>query len=85
MADIPATTIKARTDLCGDKLVPDKNTRALTLLAGGSRQSRWRMTSCNVSMNQWQPRETVQKSAETLGWKVNRIKTDDGGYQIRGI
>jgi hypothetical protein len=36
-------------------------------------------------MNQWQPRETVQKSAETLGWKVNRIKTDDGGYQIRGI
>lgn len=40
---------------------------------------------CNVSMNQWQSREAVQKSAEARGWKVSRIKIDDGCYQIRGI
>jgi len=39
---------------------------------------------CNVSMNQWQSREAVQKSAEARGWKVSRIKIDDGCYQIRG-
>lgn len=40
---------------------------------------------CNVSMNQWQTREAVQKSAEARGWKVSRIKIDDGCYQIKGI
>ena len=40
---------------------------------------------CNVPMNQWQSREAVQKSAEAHGWKVSRIKIDDGCYQIRGI
>ncbi|ACI92012.1 hypothetical Cytosolic Protein [Afipia carboxidovorans OM5] len=40
---------------------------------------------CNVPMNQWQSREAVQKSAEAHGWKVDRIKIDDGCYQIRGI
>ena len=40
---------------------------------------------CNVSMSQWQSREAVQKSAEARGWKVDRIKIDDGCYQIRGI
>ncbi len=38
---------------------------------------------CNVPMNQWQSREAVQKSAEAHGWKVSRIKIDDGCYQIR--
>lgn len=40
---------------------------------------------CNVPMNQWQSREAAQKSAEARGWKVSRIKIDDGCYQIRGI
>jgi hypothetical protein len=40
---------------------------------------------CNVAMDQWQPREAVQTMAEARGWKVSRIKIDDGCYQIRGI
>lgn len=36
-------------------------------------------------MSQWQPREAVQKMAEARGWQVNRIRIDDGCYQIRGI
>lgn len=40
---------------------------------------------CHVSMDQWQSREAVQKMAEALGWQVDRIKIDDGCYQIRGL
>lgn len=40
---------------------------------------------CHAPMDQWQPREAVQKMAEAKGWKVSRIKIDDGCYQIRGI
>jgi hypothetical protein len=39
---------------------------------------------CQVPMNQWQPREAVQKMAEARGWKVSRIKIDDGCYEIKG-
>lgn len=40
---------------------------------------------CHVPMDQWQSRDVVQKMAEARGWKVGRIKIDDGCYQIRGI
>jgi hypothetical protein len=40
---------------------------------------------CHVPMDQWQPREAVQKMAAARGWQVSRIKIDDGCYQIRGI
>lgn len=40
---------------------------------------------CHVPMDQWQSREAVQKMAEARGWKVDRIKIDDGCYQIRGL
>ncbi|MFA7412862.1 MAG: PepSY domain-containing protein [Rhizobium sp.] len=38
---------------------------------------------CNVPMADWQPRNVVQKMAEYRGWVVQRIKTDDGCYEIR--
>ena len=37
---------------------------------------------CAVPMTDWQPREAVAKLAETSGWKVRRIKIDDGCYEI---
>lgn len=40
---------------------------------------------CSVPMDQWQPREAVEKMADALGWKVSRIRIDDGCYQIRGV
>ncbi|MFC5387082.1 PepSY domain-containing protein [Aquamicrobium segne] len=40
---------------------------------------------CHIPMSQWQPREAVQKMAETRGWQVSRIKIDDGCYQVRGL
>lgn len=39
---------------------------------------------CRVPMANWQPREAVQTMAETQGWTVRRIKTDDGCYEIKG-
>jgi hypothetical protein len=39
---------------------------------------------CHLPMDQWQPRAAVQKMAEARGWKVRRIRADDGCYQIRG-
>lgn len=39
---------------------------------------------CNVPMEQWQPREAVVQMARDKGWKVSRVKVDDGCYEIRG-
>ncbi|CAM5281431.1 hypothetical protein AFEL58S_00226 [Afipia felis] len=39
---------------------------------------------CHVAMDQWQPREAVQTMATLRGWTVNRIKIDDGCYEVRG-
>ncbi len=39
---------------------------------------------CFVPMSDWQPREAVAKLAESKGWRVRRIKIDDGCYEIAG-
>lgn len=38
---------------------------------------------CKVPLAEWQPREALQKTVEAEGWKVTRIKTDDGCYEVR--
>jgi hypothetical protein len=37
---------------------------------------------CWVPMSDWQPRGAVLQLAEQNGWKVRRIKIDDGCYEI---
>lgn len=39
---------------------------------------------CFVPMADWQPREAVETLAREKGWKLRRIKIDDGCYQIKG-
>jgi hypothetical protein len=39
---------------------------------------------CFVPMDDWQPREAVARLAAEKGWKVRRIKIDDGCYEIDG-
>ena len=39
---------------------------------------------CFVPMADWQPREAVARLAAEKGWKVRRIKIDDGCYEIIG-
>lgn len=39
---------------------------------------------CDVPLGRWQPREAVQAMAQARGWQVDRLRIDDGCYQIRG-
>lgn len=40
---------------------------------------------CSAPMSEWQPREALQRKLEAQGWKVRRIKTDDGCYEAYAI
>ena len=40
---------------------------------------------CNVPLADWQPREALQQKVEAEGWKVTRIKTDDGCYKVSAV
>lgn len=39
---------------------------------------------CDVPVQHWQPREAVLQHAARQGWQVQRLKIDDGCYEIRG-
>lgn len=39
---------------------------------------------CVVPMTDWQPREAVIKLAAQNGWKLRRIRIDDGCYEVTG-
>ena len=40
---------------------------------------------CNVPLADWQTREALQQKVEAEGWKVTRIKTDDGCYKVSAV
>lgn len=40
---------------------------------------------CTDPVADWQPKENLQQMMESKGWKVNRIKVDDGCYEVKGI
>ena len=55
---------------------------ALALLgAGGGAHAD---TDCNDPIATWKPREQLQHDLEQRGWTVQRIKVDDGCYEVRG-
>lgn len=39
---------------------------------------------CEAPVQQWQSREAVHQMAAAAGWRVQRLKIDDGCYEIRG-
>jgi hypothetical protein len=39
---------------------------------------------CEAPTRQWQPREAVMQMAAQQGWQVQRLKIDDGCYELRG-
>lgn len=40
---------------------------------------------CTDPVADWQPRETLRLQLEQHGWEVQRIKVDDGCYEVKGI
>jgi len=39
---------------------------------------------CDAPVERWQSREAVRQMAARQGWKIQRLKIDDGCYEIRG-
>jgi hypothetical protein len=39
---------------------------------------------CEAPVADWQPRSAVQQLAQSKGWTIQRIKIDDGCYEIKG-
>ena len=39
---------------------------------------------CDASVRDWQSRDAVMQMAAQQGWQVQRLKIDDGCYEIRG-
>lgn len=40
---------------------------------------------CAVPMALWQPRDAVAAFADENGWRVSRIRLDDGCYEVTGF
>lgn len=38
---------------------------------------------CDAPLNRWQSRDAVLQMAATQGWQIQRLKIDDGCYEIR--
>ena len=45
----------------------------------------WADTECNVPVANWLSRAVLRKQLEQQGLQVQRIKIDDGCYEVRGI
>lgn len=39
---------------------------------------------CDVPVSLWQSRDAVMRMAAEQGWEVQRLKIDDGCYELRG-
>jgi len=51
---------------------------ATSLAAGSALAS----DKCSVPQAEWQPQEALQQKLEGDGWKIKKIKVDDGCYEV---
>ncbi len=64
-----------------------RNTIAPGLLAltlGAAALPVWAGDDCEVPIQRWQSREAVRQMAAEKGWELQRLKIDDGCYEVRG-
>jgi len=54
----------------------------LTLISGGAA---FASEGCSVPEVEWQPEQALRQKLENEGWKINRIKIDDGCYEVYGF
>ena len=47
-------------------------------------QPAWAEDECDAPPERWQPRSAVRTLAERNGWQIDRLKIDDGCYEIKG-
>lgn len=53
---------------------------AVPFAAGGALAS----DKCSVPKAEWQPQDALQQKLEGEGWKLKKIKVDDGCYEVYG-
>jgi hypothetical protein len=63
--------------------VPPVPALALALLILGAQPARAE-DDCDAPPGSWQPRSAVSALAQRNGWQVDRLKIDDGCYEIVG-
>lgn len=56
---------------------------ALAMLAVASLPA-WAGRDCDAPPEAWQPGSAVQALAQRNGWQLERLKIDDGCYEIKG-
>lgn len=44
----------------------------------------WSDDDCDAPPGRWQTRDAVRQMASAQGWQIQRLKIDDGCYEIRG-
>jgi len=54
---------------------------AVSLLAASSAYAE---DTCSVPKAEWQPEQALRQKLEGAGWKINRVKVDDGCYKVYG-
>ena len=45
----------------------------------------WASDDCDAPVSRWQTREALRQWASAQGWQIQRLKIDDGCYEVRGI
>jgi hypothetical protein len=66
------------------KHTPSLHHGLMVLLLGLAALPAWASDDCDAPVNRWQTREALRQWASAQGWKVQRLKIDDGCYEIRG-
>ncbi len=56
----------------------------LALTLGLATLPAWADDHCDAPVDRWQSREAVRQMADRQGWQVQRLKIDDGCYELRG-
>lgn len=66
------------------KSLPSLRHGVVVLSLGLAALPTWAGDDCDAPVNRWQTREALRQWATAQGWQVQRLKIDDGCYEIRG-
>jgi len=66
------------------KYPPSLRQGLLVLSLGLAALPSWADDDCDAPLARWQTREAVRQMAADQGWLIQRLKIDDGCYEIRG-
>ena len=66
------------------KAHPSLRLGLLALSLGLTGVAAWASDDCDAPVERWQSREAVRQMAARQGWQIQRLKIDDGCYEVRG-